>query len=102
MICPCCGQEVKPKARLEALARRLSPKVQGPMLMALIKSQKPLSANDLANVVYAGRSDGGPDAANKVIHLSISKLRDHLRGTGYEINRYGLSGYQLMPVRVAQ
>ena len=96
MICPCCGQPVAPKSRLQALARRQGP-VRRAILEALITARTPMTPSALADVVYANAPGGGPDSAVKIIHQSVHHLKPRLVGTGWTIRADGWAGYALVP-----
>ena len=98
MICPCCGTEIRPRRRLEALVKRLSPQLQGPVMQALVDARCPLSTDQLVRIVYGGRPDGGPLAADKLIHITISRLRPKVEALGYRIIHEGWSGYSIHPI----
>ncbi len=94
MICPCCGQAVSPKSRLQALAAS-QPVVRRAVLDALLQARRPLPAADLAARVYTG-PDGGPDHATAVLRVHVSKLRDALRPEGWDIHCERNVGYALV------
>jgi hypothetical protein len=98
MICPCCGQEVTPKGRLQAFAARQSPIVQGPVIRALMQATRPLSAAELVDRVYANNPSGGPDGATKSIHIAVHRLKPKLRDIGWMIEWQGWAGYTLRQV----
>jgi hypothetical protein len=99
MICPCCGQEVQPKARLQAfVARRSKAPLTGGVLRALMRAKSPMHVADLVSVVYADDPDGGPDTAEQCIRIAVHRLRPQLLAIGWTIQRYGWSGYALVEV----
>lgn len=102
MICPCCGQEVKPKARLQAFAaRRQKSPLTGGVLRALMSARAPMPLHDLVMAVYADDPNGGPESADQCVRIAIHRLRPKLRDIGWNIQRFGWSGYALQPVRAA-
>jgi hypothetical protein len=102
MICPCCGQEVTPKGRLQAFAaRRQSAPLTGGVLRVLMAARTPIPLRDLVSAVYANDPSGGPDSADQCVRIAIHRLRPQLRDIGWTIQRHGWSGYALQPTRVA-
>ena len=96
MNCPCCGQPVQPKGRLESLQRSLSPVLEGPVLGALMDARRPLRAADIASKVYNG-PDGGAMDAQATVRVTIWRLRRKVRETGFHIAR-NRAGYYLAEV----
>lgn len=99
MICPCCGQPVTPKGRLQALMAEVGP-VSGAILRELLAAQAPLSARDLADRVYRGVHDGGPANPVQVVSLSVARLRRRLEPIGWTIRCRQWQGYRLAEVAV--
>ena len=98
MICSCCGQEVKPKARLDAFAaRRQGAPLTGGVLRALMAARSPMPLRDLVCAVCADDPDGGPESADHCVMVAIHRLRPQLRDIGWTIKRHGWSGYALQP-----
>ena len=97
MICPCCGQPVTPPGRLQALMAEVGP-VQASILRELLAAKAPLSGRDLADRVYRGVADGGPDNPNQVICMAVRTLRPRLKPLGWTISSRAWRGYRLAPV----
>lgn len=62
-----------------------------------------VSADDLLDAMYAGQADGGPDKANTVLHVTMSKLKQEIAAFGWTIISVGRgsgnrASYKLVPM----
>jgi hypothetical protein len=98
MICPCCGQTVTPPSRLQSVIATVGP-VSATVLRELLAADAPLSGQQLADRVYRGTHDGGPDNPLQVINQTVKALRYRLEPIGWTI-RSGRAwgGYALAEV----
>jgi hypothetical protein len=101
MICPCCGQAVTPPGRLQGLMAELGP-VSGSVLQELLAASSPLSGRDLADRVYRGVVDGGPESAAQVICMVVRRLRPRLEALGWTIRSSAWTGYRLVPIEAQE
>lgn len=99
MICPCCGQPVTPPGRLQALMPELGP-VSAALLRELMRADRPLAGRELADRIYAGVPDGGPEHAAGVIAMTAARLREKIEPLGWTIRSASRLGYRLAPVAV--
>lgn len=101
MICPCCGQVVTPPGRLQGLMAEVGP-VSASVLRELLDARAPLSGRDLADRVYRGVVDGGPENPAQVICMVVRTLRPRLEALGWTIRSSAWKGYRLVPVEAVE
>lgn len=96
MICPCCFQKVDKVAPLDALRALHLPRSQS-MLLELFVEKYPehLSRIKLVNTLYDGDPAGGPDSAENIVSIMITRLRKQLKAFGWTITS-GHHGYALI------
>jgi hypothetical protein len=94
MICPCCGQPVTPKSRLQAYAA-VQPPLRRRLIETLIDATAPVPASDLADAVYADDPDGGPLSAVECVRAFVWRMRPDLQAIGYRVVSGPWSGYRL-------
>lgn len=75
---------------------RVRGSLQRRIMTALLSNVRPLSLFDIADIVWADRSDGG--GAIRTLIRSLGRLRQNLAGSGYEIRNIHGFGYLLTPV----
>lgn len=90
IVCPCCGSDLPmQRASIEMLTHaRVSPQ-QRIVLKALAEVYPDERATDeLVNVLYGKRWDGGPEDPRRMIRAVIGHLRAILPAYGWTIPNY--------------
>lgn len=96
MRCQCCGQEVQFDLEAAMVAGRLTP-LECVILRIIDKADGFwLTAQQIADAVYADRADGGPDWARSNVIERIHAIRKKLSTTGIEIEGRTHCGYRLV------
>lgn len=97
--CPCCGQAL-PDAVDAALAGALLTLMEW-KVVGIVRRRPGLSGAALADVLYAGRADGGPIFGAHRVDVLVSRINRKLKPRGIEIrSRSGHTnaGYAIRPV----
>lgn len=91
MPCPCCAQPMVGTASLEQIATYLhmTPTERAIFNFMVRRFGQYVDTRQIVEHVYASHPDGGPDSAEKVVHISNYHLRRKLMAYGL-----GLRGYQ--------
>jgi DNA-binding response OmpR family regulator len=96
MICPCCGQEVVSDDESIIKAASLS-KLQARIFRVLSRAKgEKMDAEQIADIIYHDRADGGPDFAAQTIRTTIHKLRDRIAASNSGVSIENGRGYRLV------
>lgn len=91
--CPCCGGYIGEAAPIEMVVDAISPTVERAILIRLSKSlSRPVPRDTLIDFIYSDDRNGGPDNAQNVFAVSISRLRRRLAAFGWTIQTIGGGG----------
>jgi hypothetical protein len=114
--CPTCGQAVQHAPRLDELCVALGLTGNVKRLFNILAAARGryLSTDEIGEIIWMDREDGGPDDVNKSVHVHILRLRallagrevalDLLNGKSpqarlvWRVNSFGKLGYQLEKV----
>lgn len=69
-------------------------------LLAPLRRRSPVPVERLAEVLYSGRPDGGPEHAPHVIRIQIQRIRERLAPFGIRILTLSGQGYMVDPAHV--
>lgn len=104
VTCPCCGGFLGEAAPLDAVREKVR---MGHQLIILDKLSRRVgrlvSSDDLIDAMYASHADGGPDKANGVLSVSMSRLKQEIAAFGWTIISVGRgsgnrASYKLIPI----
>ncbi len=107
--CPCCRNLIGQAAPIDAVRDSLSRPTLRILFGELSKRiGKSVRRDDLINACYADDADGGPDNAEKVFRVNMSRLRNAIADFGWHIECTGGNGrgfegggfYRLIPAEV--
>ena len=98
--CPCCGQLLAPaQTALSFVDKYRTVMKDGRMvkltglqyLLVSAVRRRGLTLDELIDVAYSQRADGGPETAASVIHVSLSNANQRLQklGVAVKAERYG-------------
>lgn len=105
-ICPCCGQAIHAgRAPIEALEAAPLTVAERRLVQALVRIYpRSTTKTHLVDVLYDDDPNGGPETANLVVAVHLSRLRKKLPSYGWTIpsNRAGRGNlarhYRLEPL----
>lgn len=95
--CPCCMQPVAAPTRLDLAFREVSP-IMARVIRAVIR-RPGMSGLQLADAVYGGDPNGGPDHGILTLRVTICRENKKLRRLGMNVGTRAMgarSGYYLM------
>ena len=69
-------------------------------MIASLRHGQPVRTEQLIDMLYGSRSDGGPDAASTAVRTQIYRMREKLRAVGIEIETLGTHGRGSIGYRV--
>lgn len=84
--CPCCGGHIEgptPLALLEHI--RLTGHERAIVNILARRHPRTTSAADLIEEMYSAHYDGGPDRPDRVLAVVLTRLRQKLAGTGWQV-----------------
>jgi DNA-binding response OmpR family regulator len=88
--------EQLPRCSLEWADQKISLSPDQAAVIGVLSKGALVSTNDLIDVVYGDREDGGPLHATRVIYVKICHLRKKLADTPFRIITNGCAGYRLI------
>jgi hypothetical protein len=98
MECPCCGQLTDGAIKVEFLKEvnlQLGPHI---VLCKFVDSfPRVVSKDAMVDELYSLSPDGGPDTANRVIDVYLTKIRQAIRPLGWNVVRVTSGRYKLIP-----
>lgn len=76
------------------------------IVLSLLCQGIPMSVRELVKALYSSRHDGGPDRADRVVIVTVRRLRQKLRPYGIDVlsigegRNTGIHGYMVDPDHV--
>ena len=85
--CPCCGGFIGEAAPIEQVRESITPPAQRIIFDLLARSiGRAVHRDAIIELMYGGRSDGGPDTADHVVKAQVSQLRRRIEPFGWTIS----------------
>ena len=106
--CPCCQGFIGEAAPIEMVVERIPTGQQKSILEVLSRRMgRSVAKASLMAILFEDRADGGPDGADMVFNVQLSKLRKRVERHGWSILTTGggrgtSTFYRLLPTEVRQ